>query len=362
VLAAISAGGSKGADLHRRFGATPFGWPKDAINGAILTLLAAGNIRATQDGKDLAGPRELPPTQIGKVTLYKEDEPPTVGQRLAVKGLLTDAGIAYQPGQEGAQIPALLQRLKDLAARAGGAPPLPDPPDTDHVDALAALAGNQLFRAVADDHERLKTDLERWRAAEQRREQRETRWRELERLLRHAEGVPIADRVTPAVQAILDGRQLLDDPDPVQPILEEVSAVLRAELQQRFDTFASAQPDAIHELEGWDDWSHVDADMRQRILSDAGLIESPLPDISTDRGLLDALDAVPLRGWDDRISLVSSRRDQARQRAAKEIEPESVTVTPPKATLKSEGDLAQYLADVRDQVLPHLQANKTVII
>ena len=38
--------------------------------------LAAGNIRATQDGKDLAGPKELPPTQIGKVTLYKEDEPP----------------------------------------------------------------------------------------------------------------------------------------------------------------------------------------------------------------------------------------------------------------------------------------------
>ena len=69
VLTAISAGGTKGTDLQKRFDAPPFGWPRDAVNGAILTLFAAGNIRATQDGKTLDGPKELPPTQIGKVTL-----------------------------------------------------------------------------------------------------------------------------------------------------------------------------------------------------------------------------------------------------------------------------------------------------
>ncbi len=40
-----------------------------------------------------------------------------MSQRLAVKGLLTAAGIPYEAGQEGAQISALLQRLKDLAER-----------------------------------------------------------------------------------------------------------------------------------------------------------------------------------------------------------------------------------------------------
>ena len=77
VLAAISPGGTKGADLQKRFAGPPFGWPKDAVSGAVLVLLAAGNIRAAQDGKDLGGPKELPQTQIGKVTLYKEDAPPT---------------------------------------------------------------------------------------------------------------------------------------------------------------------------------------------------------------------------------------------------------------------------------------------
>ena len=92
---------------------------------AILVLLASGNVLAKQDGKELGGPKELLPTQIGKLTLYKEDEPPTATQRAAVRGLMVDAGVPYEPGQEGSQLPALLHRLKDLAARNGGAPPFP---------------------------------------------------------------------------------------------------------------------------------------------------------------------------------------------------------------------------------------------
>ena len=54
----------------------------DAVNGAVMTLLAAGNVRAAQDGKGLSGPKELQPNQIGRTTFYKEDEPPAVGQAI----------------------------------------------------------------------------------------------------------------------------------------------------------------------------------------------------------------------------------------------------------------------------------------
>lgn len=362
VLAAISAGGTKGADLHKRFGAPPFGWPRDAANGAILTLLAAGNILARQDGKELGGPKELLPTQIGKVMLYKEDDPPNVPQRLAIRGLLSAAGITYEPGQEGTQIPALLQRLKDLAGRAGGSPPLPAPPDTDHIDALLGLGGNQRFRAVADDHQRLSKGLDSWRAADQQREKREIEWRDLERLLRHAQGLPVSDTVVPATHAIRDGRQLLDDPDPVKPLLDELTDDLREKLKERFDQLASAQQVAVQELEAWHEWSKLDPGERQSIMEDSKLLIASPPDISTDAKLLEALDAIPLSGWQDRISLVPTRRDQARQRAAKQLEPESVSINPPSATLRNPAELEAYLTCLRDQVLPHLEDNKTVLI
>jgi hypothetical protein len=362
VLTVISPGGTKGAELQKRFAAPPFGWPKDAVSGAVLTLFAAGNIRASQDGKDLTGPKELPQTQIGKITLYKEDAPPTVSQRLAVKGLLTAAGIAYEPGQEGAQLSALLQQLKDLAARAGGLPPLPEAPETDHLDALLALAGNQRFHEVADHHARLSADLEQWRIAAAQRAKREREWHDVERLLRHAEGLPVAAAVSPAVTAIHDGRQLLDDPDPIAPVLARLARALRDEVTRLAKQLADDRQAAVAELEAWDEWNKLDLADRDAIVAEAKLVATPPPDVSTETILLEALDATSLSAWNDRISLVPSRRDQARQRAAKKLEPTSVEVKLPSATFKPGDDLAPYFNELRALVQSHLDAGTTVII
>lgn len=362
VLAAITGGGTKGAELQKRFSAPPFGWPKDAVSGAILTLFAAGNVRAAQDGKDLAGPKELLQTQIGKVALYKEDEPPSATQRLMVRGLLTAAGVRYEAGQEGAQLSALLQRLKDLAGHAGGSPPLPEPPDVDHLDALLVLGGNQRFRAIADDHDRLSVDLDRWRAADQQREKRESEWDDLLRLLRHAEALPIAAEIEPAVSAIRAGRQLLDDPDPIAPLLSELATALREAVASCARRLAEAQQQAVAELETWEDWSKLGTADQDAIKDETKLVAADPPDIGSDEKLLAALDATPLSAWQDRISLVPGRRDQARQRAAVRLEPESVAVTPPSATIKDKSDLEKYLREVRSRVQPHLDAQKTVII
>lgn len=362
VLGVISAGGTKGSDVQRRFEAPKYGWPRDAVNGAILTLLAAGNIRAAQDGRPLGGPKELLPTQIGKVTLYKEDEPPTVGQRLALRGLLAAAGIVYEAGREGAQIPALLQRLKDLASRSGGPPPLPAPPKTDHIDGLLTLGGNQLFRAVADDHDRLSQELERWRAADQQREKREMEWKDLERLGRHASGLPIASNVETAVNAIRDGRQLLDDPDPVKPVLDRLSEELRAELRQLVVQLDRGQDEVVKGLESTSEWGRLGVNERESIIKESNLGTALEPDVSSVAKLLESLDAVSLSGWRDRINLIPSRREQAWQRAAKRLEPESVTVTPPSATIKTVVELDTYLDVLRGEVTRHLDANKTVIL
>ena len=84
--------------------------------------------------------------------------------------------------------------------------------------------------------------------------------------------------------------------------------------------------------------------------------------MSTESKLLESLDAVPLSAWTDRITLVDSRRDQARQRAAKKLEPKSVEVKPPSATFKPGDDLTPYFDQLRALVQSHLDAGTTVII
>ena len=362
VLAATSPAGTKGTEIQRRFSLPPFGWPRDAVSGAILTLLAANHVRAAQDGRELAGPKELPQTQIGKVTFKKEDDPPSVSERLAVKGLLAAAGIPYEEGNEAAQLSGLLLRLTGLADRAGGQPPLPEPPDTDHLVALSKDGGNQQFRAIAQEQTRLSSDLANWQAADQQREEREVAWGNLERLLRHAEGLPIATETVPAVEGIRDGRLLLDDPDPTAPLLAALTAALRDVVTQCAEELDEARRQAVAGLEAGEDWQKLEKSASEAILAEAMLGPVDPPDVTTEAKLLETLDATSLSTWRDRIRLVPDRANQARLRAAKHLEPESVTVTAPSSTIRDEKDLESYVEELRTRVQPHLDAKKTVII
>ncbi|MGN6258091.1 MAG: BREX system P-loop protein BrxC [Solirubrobacterales bacterium] len=362
VLAAISPAGTRGTELQRRFTAPPFGWPKDAVNAAVLVLLLGGNIRAAQDGKDLEGPKQLPQSQIGKVTLYKEDDPPSVEQRLAVRGLLTAAQVPYEEGREGAQIPALLQRLKDLAGSAGGAPPLPEPPATGYLDALLGLGGNERFKAVAGEHERLAGDLAAWKAAAARREKREAEWGDLLRLQRHAAELPVHAKLAPAVEAIRDGRLLLADPDPLSPLLAELVAALREAVGERAQRLDEARRSAAAELERWDDWAKLGPEDRRAIVEEAKLVAEKPPQPKNEKDLLELLEVSPLRAWSEQIDFVPSRLERARKQAAKKLEPESVSVSAPPGTIRNEEDLDAYLKELRELVEAHLNRDKTVIL
>ena len=254
----------------------------------------------------------------------------------------TAAGIAYEAEPEAAQIPAFLQQLKDLAARAGGPPPLPEPPDAEHVDALLSArrqsSGSGRSLTTMTD---CATDLEDWRAADHSAKSARRAWSNLQRLLRHAERpADRRQRWHPPSRPIRDGRQLLDDPDPVRPFSDELTAALREVIKQRAERLAVAQRRPSRSSKTGNEWTKLDpatvnASHRRR----QARCGSPARRVVPRTQLLEALDATPLSVWQDRIGFVPSRRDQARQHAAKQLEPESVRVTPPSATLRTRDDL-----------------------
>lgn len=362
VLARTSAAGTKGSELVRQLSDSPYGWPKDAIDGAVLALLANGNIRAQRDGQPVAGVKELPPTQIGKAIFYKEDEPPSMAERMAVRGVLTDAKVPYTAGQEGAAISGLLQHLSDLAEHAGGVAPLPAPPDTSHLDGLMALVGNQQFRAVAEAAERLRQDVQIWTNAGEQRAQRERSWTKLERLLEHARELDEAAAIGSQRDAVLSSRLLLEDPDTVAPLIDQVCDALRGAVTSATTELAAAYDREIAGLAASDEWQALDSSDRERLLKQAGLSAVVPPAIANEEELLRALDGVPIAAWKERMQALPAKVAGARAAAAKQLEPTSVAVKPANATLKTAADVESYLSVLRDQLMQHVDAGETVII
>ncbi len=364
VLARVSGVGTKGSDLQRQLGDPPYGWPKDAIDGALLALLASGNVRADREGQKVAGPKELPATQIGKATFYKEVDPPTLAERMAVRGLLAEAKVAFVSGEEGAAVSGLLQHLASLAVRSGGLAPLPEPPDTSHLDGLKALAGNQQFRAVAEQAERLRQDINTWSVESEQRGQREAAWSKLDRLLEHAANLDATAEVREQVDAIRANRLLLSDPDPINPLIDQLSAAIRDAVASGIDALAAASATERTGLEQSDGWAELTPDQQSGVLAIAGLAVPEPPDVSSLDKLLAALDAQPLRSYSDRIDALPAKAAAARRRIAEIVDPDPpvVSVTPPGATLKSEAEVNTYVSALRDQLIEHINAGETVII
>lgn len=362
VLASISAGGTPGTEIRNRFAKPPFGWHEDAIRGAVMALLATRHVRAARDGVNLSGPQQLEPRQIAGTTFYKEDEPPTVTQRMAVRGLLAQAKIPYENSQEQVQVPALLQKLLDLAGEAGGSPPLPERPDTSHIQALQALGGNQQFRAVADDHEQLKASLAAWQSAAKLREERQTEWGDLEALLHHARNLDAAAGVAKDRDAIRDDRLLFADPDPVLLLLKAIRVPLRDSVVAAAEKLRAEHEAALADLESTDEWQQLGQSARAEIVAEVGLEAPSAIDVSSPDKLLALLNDAPLSSWKDRMELVRARAGRAREMAVKRLQPEAVRVPVRSGTLKTEADAQAYLDDLRQRILEHIAAGHTVII
>jgi len=54
-----------GKEVRKALDAPPFGWPRDAVDGALMVLVATGHLKARFNNKPVSAP-ELDKTKIGK--------------------------------------------------------------------------------------------------------------------------------------------------------------------------------------------------------------------------------------------------------------------------------------------------------
>ena len=355
------AGGKKGREIRKFFGNPRYGWPQDAIDGALLVLVGSGHLRATQDsGKELTQ-KQLDQSKIGVVNFRLETTTVTVQQRMAVRKLFQDAGIAVKPNEEGKSAQLYLQEIKRLSAAAGGDPPLPGRPSTQELDELTGLTGNEQLVALYEAREELASQAEAWRRAGKLAEKRLPRWRALEQLQREARGLPVAAEVVPQIDALRTNRALLNEPDPVTPLCQQLTQALRAALQEAHRAHAQLHKSEMERLTNTKEWGQISDEQRAHILNKHGISGIPEIQVSTEAELLTSLGRISLEEWATRQDALLKRFANALEEAAKLLEPRAVRVTLPSATLKDEDDLKAWLGKAEDLVSAQLKKGPVIL-
>jgi hypothetical protein len=187
-------------------------------------------------------------------------------------------------------------------------------------------------------------------------------WEQTEILAKHARSLDVEDEIRPSLVAIREDRQLLNDPDPIQPIHASLSTALRSAISAAHLRLENAREARVKELEAMPEWSSLAGDQQVQVLIGHLLTPIPLPEVANDEELLAALDTTSLSEWDDKLAAISGRIEAARLEVAKLVQPESVAVELPRRTIKDDTELVKYVEDVRRLIADELSKGSSVVI
>ena len=361
ILTFIGGAGKKGIEIRKKFTGAGYGWPQDAVDCALLVLLAGDYLTAAQNGQAKTI-KQVNQSNIGVTDFHREGEPITILQRIALRGLFTDLKLPYKTNEEADTIPAALQLLIDLANDAGGVPPLPERPSPAKLDVLRSLSGNEQFATVVDTKQELLKNFTTWSVLKEKKTQRLQRWNSLQRLQQHANHMPIAGQVAPQIQAIQTNRSLLADPDPVTFLVSQLVEVLRSALQAANQHYQEDYQAQMTNLKQSESWQQINESQRQLILMQYGLLGVSYPKVGNEEELLSALDTQSLSAWENLIAALPARCSQAILQAVKLLEPEAVKITPKSVTLRTLKETDSYLTDLRSEIKKHLDNGNPVVL
>ena len=365
VLARVGAG-ARGAEIRRALEASPFGWPRDAIDACLLALHASRHLRATKNGAPVA-PGSLDQGTIQQSRFRPEKVVLGAGDLIALRGLFQEASVPTRSGEEERKAPLFVERLRDLAAGAGGEAPLPARPDTAFLDDLASLAGLEQLSAILSDAERIRESFGEWNALERRVASRTAAWRRLERLLHHARGLPCHAEVETEVQAIRGQRSLLGESDPASPLCQRLASELRSALSVRRAALDRAVADSLAQLAAEPSWARLEPGQRTAILSEYRLASAARSRVSSDEELLRVLDDRSLTAWDSEIDAVPARQSKAlaealRLAARAEDAPSAATsVTLRRGALADEAAVRAWLGEHEERLLEAVRKGPVIL-
>jgi hypothetical protein len=340
------AGGKKGSDIRDNFRAPPYGWPQDAVDGALYALLASGHLRALDAAHKAVDAKGLERNKLTQASFKPESVTVSPVQLIQLRKLMQEVGIACQPQEELQKAMLLLEELKSRAAKAGGEAPKPAVPDVTHLNQLEQLAGNALLVQLHTDKDKLLADANAWQQAGQAIDKRWPNWIQLSDLLNQAKELGPHEELAEEAKAIADQRALLSTPDPVQALLEKTVDLLRRSLNHHVQSFQDEYTARLSALQADKSWQKLSATDQTAILKEGGLEQAQVPDMSSAAALEQALDDCPLARWADKREALANRFDQARQKAVQKVTPKAMPVQLPRRVLSSQDELKAWLDEV----------------
>ena len=352
--------GRKGREVRAHFSAPPYGWPRDAVDAALIALFGAGHLRAAANGVALrAG--QLDQSKVAVADFRVESATVDARQRIQLRKLFQAAGLACKPNEEGVAAGQLLAKLEELAQQASGDAPLPPPPETARLAALQSSAGNEQLLAMLEQRDQLAADFERWSELGTMARERLPAYERLLILAEHATELEAGKRAQPQVDAIATSRSLLATADPVPALAQTLTNALRAALVDAGREYARVFDGEQERLESSASWQSIEAGQREDILRQARIERASVGATGTEQDVLSALGQASLDDWRTRAAALPQLFASARSLADKLVEPKTRHVKLASGTLRTADDVRAWARETEQELVEQVKQGPVVV-
>ena len=362
ILHRLHAGPKTGNEIRNALDAPPFGWPKDAIDGALIALCASEHLIGTLQRKPIPA-KEIDRKNLGKMEFRTETVVLLVDDKLALRGVCTALSIPTEGAAEVDLARSVLDAVSMLAGKTGGKAPLPEPQTPEYLTELRALSGNQLIKAIVARQSEIRSDAKKWQQTAQRIEERMPAWGQLTTLIGYAGGLEILDKIQEQYDAISERRSLLEDPDPVPPLLQKIRSGLRDALSEGAKMVANAQEAVLAGLKDDALWKQLSESQQADLLNKYALAMQSSPPLEDDATIISRIKRSPLSSFPQTARLIERSLPDIRAEMAKLLEPKTVTVRLSSGVIvKTEEELDSYLGDLRIRAMDELEQGNPVVL
>ena len=220
-----------------------------------------------------------------------------------------------------------------MADSAGGDAPKPATPDTKIFSDIRLTAGNEQLLAIYNSRDDLTAAIDSWAEVSERINKRLPSWTTLKRLVVYTNGIQDAEVIVSQVSHIERERQLLELPDPIAPLIANLTQLLRDELNHLDKEYQTCHDQGMARLKADENWQKLEPEQRNALLSaqKLTLADQPKVTLGSTEEILQTLALTNLSMFADRVAAMLGRFDKIVLAAAELCEPEAQVITIPGA-------------------------------
>ena len=355
ILRFIGNGTKQGKEIRDTFTKSPYGWSQDAINTILIMLKNTQHISCDEPSLIVA--------KINNATFKKEVHILSAKDKIAIKSLFQKAGISCPSNQD--LFPysnTYLEQLKELASNVSGDAPKPEPINISFLKDIENKQGNERLLEILEQQSVLQTAFDDWTAKAKLVDKRMPLWHLLRELASHAPDHADFEQLKEEIQAIKDNRLLLQEPDLIQPKLDEITEKLKNRLNQLKERYIKLYDDKMVVLQKDEYFSKLIPEQKHRILANNQLLVKPEIKPLDSTGLLNELNKATLYTWETKIAALPGQYQAAREEAIALLAPQATNYSLPKTTISNQQDIDKYIAELKAELEELLKTSSAIIL